>query len=115
MAAHLLGPGNFLQNAFCHLFCLPCRFQVWQQHYKLVATEPGQGIGRANARLQSPRHRHQQTVAYLVAQGIVNRLELIQVYKQHRHQPVVLAGQGKILLQLLFKHRAVGQACQRIV
>ena len=81
MAAHLLGQSNLLQNAFCHLFSLPGRFQVWQQHHKLVATKSGQRIGRANARLQRPRHRHQQAVAHLVAQGIVNGLELVQVYK----------------------------------
>ena len=55
-----------------------------QQHAELVAAEARDGVGGAHARLQQARHVAQQPVAGLVAAGVVDDLELVEVDVQQR-------------------------------
>ena len=61
----------------------PVEAAVEQQHAEFVAAEPRQGVGCADAGLQDARHLLQQPVAGLVAAGVIDHLELVEVQVQH--------------------------------
>ena len=54
------------------------------QHRELVATEAGQRVLRPDAGAQPVGDAHQQLVADLVAEAVVDQLEPVQVEEQHR-------------------------------
>ena len=59
---------------------------VLEQHGEFVAAEAGQRVARAHARFQPARDGHQQLVARLMAQAVVDAFEPIDVQVQHREQ-----------------------------
>jgi hypothetical protein len=61
-----------------------CRACSRQQHAELVAAEARQRVGGADARLQHARDLLEQAVAGLVAAGVVDDLELVEV-EVHEH------------------------------
>ena len=65
--------------------------------------------------MQAPGHLHQQQIAHIVAQGVVERLELIQINEQQR--PVVARAltQHHGLLQAVEQQAPVGQAGERVI
>ena len=91
-------------------------FEVQCQHRELVAAEPGDDVVGPELVLQTARHLHQELVAGVVTQAVVDELEAIKVQKHH----------GKALLgmvdgrlhggaQMLAKAAPVGQAGQGVV
>ena len=89
---------------------------VEQQHAELVAAEPGERVGRADAGLQHARDLLQQPVAGLVAAGVVDDLELVEVEVEHdvarsRDRRASLQRLVEAMLELA----AIDQAGQRVV
>ena len=58
--------------------------EVFKHHNKLVATKTGHGIDFAHAGHQPRCHLGQQLIAHVMAQGVVQVLEVIQVNEQQR-------------------------------
>ena len=56
---------------------------VLEQDRELVAAEAGGGVGRAQAALEPLAHLEQQLVARRVTEGVVDRLEVVEVHEQH--------------------------------
>jgi hypothetical protein len=53
--------------------------EIADHHHELVAAQPGDDIGFPDTRLKPTGHLDQQFIAHRVPQGIVDRLEAVQV------------------------------------
>jgi hypothetical protein len=67
--------------------------QIGEHHQELVAAVPADGVGFAHAGQQALRGIAQQGIAHRVAEGIIHRLEAIEVDEQQRD--LVAAALGK--------------------
>ena len=87
--------------------------QAVEQHHELVAAQPrGRRIGPAGQGVAQPAgHGDQQLVARVVAQAVVDQLEVVQVDEQHRVRTL----RGDHAVQPRPEPAAVGQAGQRVV
>ena len=85
-----------------------------QQDHEFVAAEAGDEIGGTDDVFQPPRHPAQELVADMVALGVVEHLELVEVDEEKRMPPAVVAARPEGHLQSFHQRRAVGQAGQRI-
>ena len=86
-----------------------------QQHGELVAAQAGGGVGGADGLVQPLREDLEQQVAGLVAVGVVDRLEAVEVDVEHRGPLAVAAGQVQVVLGAVEEERPVGQLGQRVV
>ena len=84
-------------------------------HHELVAPQAADRILPAHRLRQPGSHRAQQPVADVVAQGVVDALEAVQVDEQHRHLRVHRPGLRQRRLQALLAQRAIGQLRQHIM
>ena len=82
---------------------------------ELVAAEPRDGVRAADDVLQAAAERDQQLVAGLVAERVVDRLELVDVEQQHRDVALRALRAGERLADAVVEERAVRQAGQRVV
>ena len=85
------------------------------QDGELVPAEPGDGVPGADRRPQPVGHLPQQRVAGLVAEGVVDRLEAVEVDEDDRRRdvPPVTAAQG--LADAVGEEGPVGQAGEGVV
>ncbi len=65
---------------------------VDHQHGELVAAQAGHGVARSDDRGQQPAGPHQDAVADVVAQGVVDRLEPVEVAEAQGHRLDPIAG-----------------------
>ena len=56
-----------------------------EEDQELVPAQPGDDLGRAVGSLEATRHRHQDLVADLVAEPVVDGLEAVEVEHEHGH------------------------------
>jgi len=84
------------------------------QHHELVAAQARDGVDLAQAGLQPLGHVHQHAVAELVAQGVVDVLEAVEVGEQQRKGRALALRHGDGELHPVGQHAAVGQAGQRV-
>jgi hypothetical protein len=81
---------------------------------ELVATETGEGVPGAQ-RLQEPfGHLREHRVTDVMAQGVVDELEPIEVQEQHRDQTVVTVETVQGVAEAVHEDGAVGDARERI-
>ena len=87
-----------------------------QQHRELVAAEPRQGVLRPQRRGEPARRALQQQVAEVVAEGVVDVLEAVEV-EQQQPDGALAAGEPppSSALQPVVEQRAVGQAGEGVV
>jgi hypothetical protein len=64
---------------------------------------------------QAPANMLQQLVADRMAQGVVDRLEAIEVEEHHRHPMLAALGLSQRLLQAVVQQGAIGQAGQAVM
>ena len=83
-----------------------------EQDGELVAAEPRRQVARAQAGAQAARERDQQLVADLVAEAVVDVLEVVEVEQEHDGAAV---GPGDRGLHLLREQLAVGEPGERVV
>ena len=81
---------------------------------EFVAAHPRDGVGLAHQSAQAFGDDLQQLVARGMTEGVVDRLELIEVEVVDRHHLIVLEAAQRLLQPLVQQH-AVGQIRQRIV
>ncbi|KAF5057496.1 hypothetical protein DSECCO2_356120 [anaerobic digester metagenome] len=87
--------------------------EIFEQHRELVAAHAGHGIHAAQAGRQALGHLLQQVVAGLVAQGVVDSLEAVEVDHEHGESVLgvaALARHGPV--QALQEEDAVGKLRQ---
>ena len=85
------------------------------QHDELVAAETADGVAVADDAVEAGRNRLEELVADLVAHGVVDRLEIVQVDEQRRDRRVLAAGAGQHVLGPVEDQRPVGQTGQGVV
>ena len=86
-----------------------------QEERELVAAQPRQHIGPAGAMAQLAGDGLEQVVARLVAEAVVDLLEVIEVHHQHRAAGSVARRALDLLHELLVEAAAVEQARQQVV
>nr|GEU28309.1 hypothetical protein [Tanacetum cinerariifolium] len=93
----------------------PLRFvELGKDHREFIAAQARHRIGRPHARADAARRLHQQDVALVVAQGVVDFLEVVEVDEQDGQPRVLAPALDQVLLQAVEQHAAVGQLGQRI-
>ena len=90
----------------------PSRSVSGQDHHELVAAPAGQLVAAAQRAREPPRHLLQHPVARLVAVGVVDALEVVDVDAAEREQVPVAGGQGDRALELVGAVAAVRQPGQ---
>ncbi len=86
-----------------------------EENGELVPAEPADGVLGPHAGLQPLGDRHQQQVAVVVAKGVVDVLEAVQIEQEHRRLRLARPGGAQSQLTPNLEQRAVGQPGQRIV
>ena len=86
-----------------------------EQDQELVAAEPGDDLGRAVGRFEATRHGHEDLVAHLVAEPVVDGLEAVEVEDEHGDRARSALPLGQRVGEAVREQRPVGQARQRVV
>ena len=86
-----------------------------QDHHELVAAQARNGIGLADGRGEALGHRLQQLVAGIVAERVVDALEMVEVEEQARDVRGVALRLREDLLQPLVEERPVRQPREDVV
>ena len=87
---------------------------MFQQDHELVPAEPGHRVFGANALVQAPRSSHQQFVAHLVAEAVVDQLEIVQVKEQQAYRGMAAFRPDQRAVQPVAEQRPIRQTSQRI-
>ncbi len=98
-----------------HVGGLVGALDVGQQHDELVAAQPADGVDLAHAGAHPQRHFTQHDVAGLVAVGVVDGLELVEVEEHDGGAAALAAPGGQRLVQAVQEQDAVGQAREGVV
>ena len=77
------GAARAADHALCHQRGRLLIRQARQQHGELIAADPCQRVAIADAALKAPPHELQRDIAHLVPEGVIDRLEAVEV--QHEH------------------------------
>ena len=91
------------------------RLLAFEDHGELVAAQARQGAALVQAVFQALRHGADQQVADVVAEAVVDVLEVVQIDAQQRAAAAFTFGAGQRLLDALAQQQAVGQAGERVV
>ncbi len=91
------------------------RAQAGQQHRELVAAEPRDGVDLAQRRPQARTGLAQQLVAVVVAEGVVDVLEPVEVDEQQPRRRPRAPVRPQRLREAVGQQRAVRQAGQPVV
>ena len=86
-----------------------------QQDAELVAAEAGQGVGLAQDALDAGGDLLQQEIAVVVAQGVVDGLEAVQVDHEQGQQAVLALGAVDGLAQAVLQQHPVGEMGEGVV
>ena len=86
-----------------------------EQDRELVAAEPGEHVGLAQAAAQQLRDAHDQLVAGRVAERVVDRLEVVEVEHDRRALGPVAVDEGDVAFELAFERAPVEQPGERVV
>jgi hypothetical protein len=86
-----------------------------QEGDEFVAAPAGHGVAVAQALLEGLGHGQQQRIAGLVAVGVVDVLEVVEIDEAHRDPILAAAGQLDGLADAVFQQHPVGQAGEGVV
>ena len=82
---------------------------------ELIAAQTRQGAEPATVAAQAIGQRQQQLVAGLIAELLVDALEVVQADTEHRHTTLQTPGIIKDLVELLLQLLAIGQAGKKVI
>ena len=85
------------------------------QDRELVAAEPADRVGLAQAGVQPLGDRLEQQVAAGQTEGVVDALEAVEVEQQHRRHAVGAPRPGQRVVEAVVEQRAIGEPGQRVV
>ncbi len=86
-----------------------------EQHRELIAAEARHGVGGARGLDDALRHRLQQAVAGVVAERVVDVLEVVQIEEHDRDRALAALRERQCVLHAVAEQVAVGEQRQRIV
>ena len=86
--------------------------EAFEHDGELVAAYPTDGVALADARVQSLGDLFEKHVSGVVAHGIVDELEAIDVEEQEGCRSAAAIGAVERADQVIVKQRAVGEACE---
>jgi hypothetical protein len=81
----------------------------------IVAALAGNHLAAAHAGAEPLRQDPQHRVAGLVAEAVVDQLEVVEIDEGDRHLRAAVPGRGQRLLQAFVQQQPVGQAGQRVM
>ena len=118
-AFQVIGLVDRRANFFADGLCLQAGFfgafaQIVQQYHELVATQSGHRIAFTHAQGKPCRGLLQQTVALVMAKGVIDFFEIIEV---DEHQRPIVAGSNTAcdrMSQAIHQHAPVGKAGQNV-
>jgi hypothetical protein len=84
-------------------------------HDELVPAETPQRIGVADHAVQSRGDSSQELIASAVTEGVVDRLEVVEIDKQRRHRSLTAPRAREHLLDSIQDQRAVWEPGERVV
>ena len=114
--AEVDGPVKSLDDALGDAERLAGAGEVVEEDGELVTPEPGDGVVRTHAAAQPLGDGDEQPVARLVAEAVVDVLEVVEVDEHHREQRAALgAAVERGAVDPPAQERAVGQAGERVV
>ena len=90
------------------------RGDAGQQHCELVAAEPSDGVDLPQRGLEPLPDLEQELVAVVVAEGVVDLLEPVQVDEQQRRRAQLPVGLADGLAGAVVQQRPVGQAGESV-
>ena len=102
-------------HASRHLLGLVVVLRLLDQDCELVPAEAGDGVRGAHALVEALGHLAQEVVAGRVAQGVVDRLEVVEIDEQDRHPPAVTPSASQGVAHAVLEQGAVWQLGQRVV
>ena len=111
-AIGLEGLGDGCQHAFGDAARDAHVRAVLDEHRELVAAQARGRVAAAQGGADATGDGHQQLVAGVVAQRVVDRLEVVEVHEQHCH---ALAALGQGMRQAIAEQRPVGEPGERVV
>ena len=88
---------------------------VLAEDHELIAAQPCDGVACPEAVHEPARHLEQELVSGVVAEGVVDELEVVEIHEQHRSAAVDALGPFEPVVQALAQQGSVGQAGERIV
>jgi hypothetical protein len=89
--------------------------EVFGEEHELVARHPCQGVARPDDAAQPLGHGEQEPVPGVVAVGVVDELEAVEVGEEHRGHGVRPPGALGGVLQPLLQQRPVREPGERVV
>src|ERR1035437_4211673 len=88
--------------------------EVFKQEEELIGTDPARGVDFADADAKALGGFAQHKVANLMAEGVVQCLEIVEIDEQQRPLAMIAGAGGDALAQALHQEAAIGQPGQRI-
>jgi hypothetical protein len=90
--------------------------RIFDQDRKFVTTDARQGVLRAYAPLEAPRNLLEQSIAFDMAQAVVDDLEPVEIQKQHgTGRNSANAPSTESSRKSVHEERAITQPCQAVV
>ena len=89
--------------------------EVLQHDHEFVTPQPAQGVPFPDAGQDPPGGLDQQFVAGMMAEGVVHRLEVIQIQKQDGQPGILAPGLLDGMFRPQVQQHAVGQAGQGVM
>jgi hypothetical protein len=86
-----------------------------QQQGELVTAQPGHGVSRPGTTEQALANRHQELVADLMAESVVDRLEAVEIEIQQPHSLPDRPRADDRAAQILHQSGSVDESSQRVV
>ena len=114
MTEALIGLPDRLMNSGDELHDIADVPDAGLDHRELVAAEPRDQVGLAEATADAVGHRLQQFIADMVPERVVDALELVDIDIEQR-ELLALAGALQLALDLLAEQHPVRQVGQRVV
>ena len=115
LASQLEGGAQSLGDALGHLGGLVQAGDVFQEDGELVPAETRERVSRAQALLETPACRDEQTVPLLVPEAVVHQLEVVQVHEEHGDLVVASIRAGQGVFQAVREQGPVRQVGQGVV
>ena len=88
---------------------------IGDDHHELVTAEPTDRVGGAHCRPQCVGHTAQEFVAGVMAVGVVDQFEPVEIEIEERHVAVVAGGSDELVLEVRGKQCSVGEAGEWIL
>ncbi len=107
--------GQCLERALGELVDVELVGQPGQEDGELVATHPGHGVLAADRLHQAVAHLLDQLVAGGMAEGVVDRLEVVDVDEEHAHRLAHPPRAHELLLHAVLEQPPVGEPGQGVV